>query len=122
MCNSEKTLNVKGISDSLEKTLEELDIRLCTAGHETEHPFQVVEDGMDIPCDGILGKDFFENEKARIGYSRRQVIMGNVRAKLDEDGELNEQEDTVYAVLNPGSETVVKVVDRFARIKDMINK
>lgn len=77
---------------------------------------------MDIPCDGILGKHFFENEKTKIDYSRRQVIMGNVRAKFDEDGELNKQEDTVYAILNPRSETVVKVVDRFARIKDRINK
>jgi hypothetical protein len=60
-----------------------------------------VRDGIDTLCDGILGKDFFENEKAKIDYSCRQIIMGNVRAKFDEDRELNEEEDTVYAILNP---------------------
>jgi hypothetical protein len=47
--NSKKSLNVKGISDSVEKTLGELNIRLCVAGHEIEHPFQIVGDGIDIP-------------------------------------------------------------------------
>jgi hypothetical protein len=76
--NARKTLSVKGISDSIEKTLGELNIRQCTAGGETEHPFQIVGDGTDIPCDGILGKAFFEKEKARIDYNRREVIMGKV--------------------------------------------
>jgi hypothetical protein len=120
--NSKKIINVKGISDSVEKTSEEVDIRLCTAVHETDHPFQIVGDGIDIPCDGILGKDFFETEKAKIDCSLRQVIMGNIRANFDKDRELNEQVDTVYAILNPRSETIVKVVDRFSRIKNRINK
>jgi hypothetical protein len=68
-----------------------------------------VGNGIDIPCDGILGKDFFENEKAKIDYSRRQVIMGKVRAKFDEDRELNEQENTVYTVLNPRSEPMIRL-------------
>jgi hypothetical protein len=107
--NPTKTVNVKGISDSIEKTLGELKIRLCAAGHEREHPFQIVGDGIDIPCDGILGKDFFEKEKAKIDYSRRQVIMGGVRVKFDEDTEVNGPASTVYTILKPRSETIVRV-------------
>jgi hypothetical protein len=107
--NSKKTLNVKGISDSIEKTLGELKIRLCTAGHETEHPFQIVGDGIDIPCDGILGKDFFERERVKIDYGRREVIMGKVRVGFDEGKKSNEQVDRVYTILKPRSETIVRL-------------
>ena len=107
--NSSKILNVKGISVSVERTLGELNIRLCVAGHEIEHPFQIVGDGVDIPCDGILGKDFFEKEKAKIDYNHRQVIMGKARVKFDEDTEAKGQADTVYTVLKPRSETIVRL-------------
>jgi hypothetical protein len=105
--NSRKTLNVNGISDSVEKTLGELSIRLCVAGHEIEHPFQIVGYGVDIPCDGILGKDFFQKENAKIDYNCRQVIMGRARVTFDEDTEIKGEVDTLYTVLKPRSETIV---------------
>jgi hypothetical protein len=36
-----------------------------TGGHETEPLFQIVGDGIDIPCGGILGKDFLKRERPR---------------------------------------------------------
>jgi hypothetical protein len=75
----------------------------------------------DIPCDGILGKDFFEKEKARIDYNHRQVIMGKVRVKFDEDTEEKGKADTVYTILKPRNVTTVRLLT-VARIKDGINK
>jgi hypothetical protein len=107
--DTRKTLNVKGISDSIIKTLGELNIGLCTKGHKMEHPFQIVGDGIDIPYDGILGKDFFERKGAKIDYSQRQVIMGKVRVKFDTDVEVDKEVKTVYVTVKPRSETIVSL-------------
>jgi hypothetical protein len=66
--NSAKSVKVKGISNVIENTLGEIELELSTGDHETEHKFQVVGDGINIPYDGILGKDFFEDKKAKIDY------------------------------------------------------
>lgn len=39
---------------------------MAFSGHETDHTFQTVGDGINIPCDGILGKEFFEKKQAKI--------------------------------------------------------
>jgi hypothetical protein len=104
-----KTLNVKGISDSIIKTLGELNIGLCTKGHKMEHPFQIVGDGLDIPYDCILGKDFFERKGAKIDYNHRQVIMGKVRVKFDADVEVDKEVKTVYVTVKPRSGTIVRL-------------
>jgi hypothetical protein len=44
-----------------------------------------VGDGTDLPCDGILGKDFFVKEKAKMDYNGRQGIMGKVKVIFDEE-------------------------------------
>jgi hypothetical protein len=53
------------MSDLVEKIFGKHDIRLCTAGHETETPSETVEHGTDIPCGVILEKDFIKNEETR---------------------------------------------------------
>jgi hypothetical protein len=57
--DSAKSVNVKGISSTIEKTLGEVMLKLSTESHETDHKFQIVGDGINIPCDGLLSKDFF---------------------------------------------------------------
>jgi hypothetical protein len=51
-----KSVKVKGISNVIERTLGEIVLKLSTHNHETEHPFQIVGDAINIPCDGIIGR------------------------------------------------------------------
>jgi hypothetical protein len=72
-------------------------LKLSTETHETDHKFQIAGDGINIPCDGLLGKDFFENKKAKIDYERREIVMGDERIQFDDNSLVKEQ----------GAETVV---------------
>ena len=82
--NPHLALNVRGISEGTERTLGEINVKLTTGNFETEHKFQVTGDGVNIPCDGILGKDFFEAKQATIDYARKEIVMRNVRLKFDD--------------------------------------
>jgi hypothetical protein len=46
--------------------------------YKTEHKFHAVGGGINIPYDGILGKDFFESKQATLNFLRKEIIMGKV--------------------------------------------
>jgi hypothetical protein len=48
------------------------------------HNFQLVGKQVDIPCDGILGRDLFNHTKARICYKTRAVLVNGERCKMVE--------------------------------------
>jgi hypothetical protein len=62
---------------------------LIVGYYETEHKFHVVGSGMNIPCDCILGKDFFERKRATIDYVRKAITLGKVALKFDSNKETN---------------------------------
>jgi hypothetical protein len=105
--NSARSVNVKGISNAIEKTLGEVMLKLSTETHETDHKFQIVGDGINIPCDGLLGKDFFENKKAKIDYERREIAMGDVRIQFDDNSLVKEKGAETVVTLKPRCETIV---------------
>jgi hypothetical protein len=107
--NPSTTLNVRGISNEIEKTLEEVNAKLTVGNYETEHKFHVVGSGMNIPCDGILGKDFFESKRATIDYVRKEVTMGKVALKFDNNKQTRAQNKEILVVLKPRNETIVKL-------------
>jgi hypothetical protein len=107
--NSEKTLNVKGISGKVGKTLGEIEITLSIFRHETEQTFHVVGDGMNIPFHGILGKDFFEKEQVKIDYSNKELTIGKKKIKFDEDKQTTKGDTTMSIILKPRSETIVSL-------------
>ncbi len=39
------------------------------------HDFQLVNKQMDIPCDGILGRDFLQGTRAKVCYETRTVTL-----------------------------------------------
>jgi hypothetical protein len=82
--NTNKALNVRGISSGTERSLGEIEVKLMTENHKTEHKFHVVGDGIKIPYDGILGKDFFGNKQATVDYMRREIFMVIVKLKFDD--------------------------------------
>jgi hypothetical protein len=79
-----------------------------TRGHETEHPFQIPGDSNSILCEGIIVKDFLENKKAKVDYEQKEIVMGDVKVKCD-DNHTNNQINEVYFMLNPRCETVVQL-------------
>jgi hypothetical protein len=107
--NPNTVLNVRGISKGTEKTFGEVNVRLTTGNFETEHKFQVIGDGMNIPCDGILGRDFFEDKQATIDYVRKEIVMGRVRLKFDDDRQIREQDREIRITLKPRCETIVRI-------------
>lgn len=56
---------------------------------------------MSIPYDGILGKDFFENRHARIDYGRKEITMGEVKIKFDENEQSVGQAEETWVMLKP---------------------
>jgi hypothetical protein len=107
--NPSTTLNVRGISNETERTLGEVDAKLIVGNYEMEHKFHVVGSGVNIPCDGILGKDFFESKQATIDYVRKEVIMGKVALKFDNNKQTRAKNKEILVVLKPRSETIVKL-------------
>jgi hypothetical protein len=107
--NPSTTINVRGISNEIERTLGEVNAKLIVGNYETEHKFHAVGSGMNIPCDGILGKDFFESKQATIDYVRKEVTMGKVALKFDKDQKTRAPNKEILVVLKPRSETIVKL-------------
>jgi hypothetical protein len=58
--------------------------------------FQLVSKQVDIPCDGILGRDFLENAGATISYASGTLTVGTGSNKFsktvaDNRGESNQE-------------------------------
>jgi hypothetical protein len=107
--NSARSFNVKVISNVVEKT-GEIALKLSTDDHEAEHKFQLVADKINIiniSCDGILGKDFFEDKKVKIDYERREIVTGYLRIKFDDNNLATEQLTGTFITLKPIRETIV---------------
>jgi hypothetical protein len=107
--NPSTTINVRGISNKTERTLGEVNAKLIVGNYETEHKFHVVGSGMNIPRDGILGNDFSESKRATIDYVRKEITMGKVALKFDDNKQTRVQNKEILVVLKPRSETIVKL-------------
>lgn len=93
------------------------------AGYEPRYEkgklkFQLVNDQVDIKCDGILGRDFLRQAQARICYRTRNLTFRykgrEVRKKLissrEESSELEGKNSTVGMITLPKrSEVIVKL-------------
>ena len=74
---------IKEISDTIMKTEGTITLKLFTDTHETTHTFHVFGSEFGIQCDGILGRDFFEDKQSIIRYCDQQIILGDVVVKFD---------------------------------------
>jgi hypothetical protein len=50
------------------------------------HSFQLVSKQVDIPCDGILGRNFFQRARAKISYETRTVILYGEKYEMVDKG------------------------------------
>ena len=46
------------------------------------HDFQLVKKQVDIPCDGILGRDFLQHERAKVCYESGTVTLNGEIYKM----------------------------------------
>jgi hypothetical protein len=77
------------------------------------HGLQLVNKQVDIPCDGILGRDFLQHARAKICYESRTVTFtGKVCKKVSRVIQLATREPNArkmgHIKLPPRAETLVK--------------
>jgi hypothetical protein len=72
-------VKVKCVDGSPLETHGVVDTLIRIGSNELPHKFQLVSNQVDLPCDGILGRDFFQMAKATICYASRSVtILGEL--------------------------------------------
>jgi len=70
-------MDIKGISNTVIKTVGTVELKLFTDTHETTHTFHVLEGNFGTHYDAILGKDFLEERESVINYCSRQIVMND---------------------------------------------
>jgi hypothetical protein len=90
---------------------------LSTENYETKHIFHIVDDGIRIPYDGILGQDFFISKRAKRDYKKRGILMGDLRLKFNYRVVIDDQIKELSIVLEARCETVVKVPTNSEELK-----
>jgi hypothetical protein len=78
------------------------------------YPFQQVNQQVDNPCDGILGRDFLQQMKAKICYENRTIELNGEPYKMVGNGKESDTDEvkakpTNFIKLPPRSESVVKL-------------
>jgi len=82
---STKGISIKGISSSLLRTEDTTRLKLFTPTHETTHVFHVMGNDFSYQYDGILGQDFWKNNRATINYCDRTITMDEVIMSFDNE-------------------------------------
>jgi hypothetical protein len=80
--DSERKVRVKSINGSLVETHQAMEAEISLENSSISHKFQLVNKQVDIPCDGILGRDFFRNAKAQICYNTQRVTLNGEMIKM----------------------------------------
>lgn len=72
--NREKTVLMKGITDQMIPSIGQITYKL----DDYQITFHVVNDTITLPCDGILGSEFFTQTNAKIDYEKNVITMGTI--------------------------------------------
>jgi hypothetical protein len=78
----EDKVKVKCVEGSPMETLGVLEARIEISNSSIVHDFQLVNKQLDIPCDGILGRDFLRRTKAVVCYESRTVTLNGETCKM----------------------------------------
>ena len=110
----DRKVKVKCVDGSPMETYGILEAKIELKNSSIVHEFQLVNKQVDIPCDGILGRDFLQHARAKLCYEPRTVTL-NVeiyktvgKTKKSELRELNVRK-IVQIRLPPRSESIVKL-------------
>ena len=75
-------VRVKCVDGSPIETHGVVEARVELNSSSIVHGFQLVNKQVDIPCDGILGRDFLQNARARVSYESRTVTINGEKCKM----------------------------------------
>jgi hypothetical protein len=78
----ERKMKVKGVSGSSIQTLGAVQVTMYEGTVEIPFTFQLVGRQVDIPCDGILGRDFLTCAGANICYEKGTLTLGSGNNKI----------------------------------------
>jgi len=103
-----KGMNIKGISNTVIKTVGKIDLKLLTDTHKTTHTFHVLEGNFETHYDAISGKDFLEERESVINYCSRQIAMNN-KVAVSFDPKLGTIKEPCRLTLKARSEHIINV-------------
>ena len=78
----EKKVKVKCVDKSPTENHGVLEARIEFSNNSIVHDFQLVNKQVDIQCDGILGRDFLQRERAKYCYESRTVTLTGETCKM----------------------------------------
>ena len=110
----DKKIRVKCVDGSPMETHGVVEAKIELGNSSIRHGFQLVNNQVDIPCDGILGRDFLQRVKAKICYETRTVeLNGEVCKMRGKTEQLEERETRVKKIelikLPPRTESIVRL-------------
>jgi len=110
----ERKVKVKCVDGSPMETHGVLEVRIELKNSSIVHNFQLVNKQVDIPCDGILGRDFLQRAKARLYYESRTITLnGEICIMVGKTKQLDLREPKLRKIgqikLPPRTESIVKV-------------
>ena len=80
--DSERRVKVKSRSGSTIQTLGAVQAVLYEESVNIPFTFQLVDKRVDLPCDGIIGRDFLAHAGASICYETGTVMLGTGKTKI----------------------------------------
>jgi hypothetical protein len=109
--NPEGKIEVKCVDGSTIETHGIVEAKIRLGSKSITHSFQLVNKQVDIPCDGILGRDFFQRTGAKICYETRTVTLyGEKYELIGRAGQLEKRQIKVAQItLPPRSESIVRL-------------
>lgn len=78
----ERKVKVKCVDGSPMETHGVLEARIELSSTSILHDFQLVNKQVDIPCDGILGRDSLQRTRAKVCYETRTVALNGETRKM----------------------------------------
>lgn len=105
--NDSETLKIRGITNNILPSLGTIHVKLFMNNFAIEHKFHLVSDSVNIPTDGIIGKDFLKCYNCNICYEsmRLSFIINNIPIYI----KIHEGPDDETIVLPARSEVIRKI-------------
>ena len=98
----EKKVKVKCVDGSPMENHGVLEARVEIGNSSIVHEFQLVNKQVDIPCDGILSRDFLKRAKAKVCYESRAITLnGEVRKMVGKTKESETGQPSMRGHINP---------------------
>jgi len=110
----ERKVKVKCVDGSPMEAHGGVEARIQLSNNSILHDFQLVNKQVDIPCDGILGRDSLQRTRANVCYETRTVPLNEeTRKMVGKAKQLEAREKNMRKIgkikLSPRKENIVRV-------------